>query len=92
MASSSAAKVAGRFLYLPENANTPGAPTQFTLVVGALDCMFVMGALSELSNPENWEIDPDINLGGLTVEEFRAGIAEFFEVIMQTMEASRVEL
>jgi hypothetical protein len=54
--------------------------------------MFVMGALSELSNPENWEIDPDINLGGLTVEEFRAGIAEFFEVIMQTMEASRVEL
>ena len=84
--------MAGKFLYLPENSITSGPLTQFTIVVGGLDVMFIMGALSELAIPENWDVDTDVDLGTLAVEEFRAGIAEYFESLMESIEASRVEL
>ena len=83
-------KVAGRFFYTALNSETSGAPTRFILEVGALDCMFVFGALEELCNPDNWQVDPDIDLGSMTDEEKRLAISEFFTELIEAMENSRV--
>ena len=67
-----------QFWYSAMNASSSGAPKTVTIVVGALDAMFLLGALSELFESDNWSIDPDIDLGGLTEEEFKQGIADYW--------------
>jgi len=68
-----------KFWYSEMNANTSGATVKITITTGALDAMFLLGALSELFEADNWEIDPDVDLGSDTVEDAKAGIAEYWQ-------------
>lgn len=72
-----------KFWYSTLNANNPGASISVTIEIGALDVMFLLGALEPLTIPENWEIDPDIDLGQQTAEEKQQELATFYDGIIQ---------
>jgi hypothetical protein len=61
-----------RYWYSPLSTSITASLTTAQVPVSEADLMFILGALEPLTNPENWDVDPEVDRGGLTEDEYKS--------------------
>jgi hypothetical protein len=74
-----------KFWYSPLNASMIASSSTAAIVLDDADLMFLLGALEPLTVPDNWEIDPEIDLGGLSEDEYKSALSSRYDGLISSI-------